>query len=300
MSHPEQHVTESEVVPDYITAEMADSVTKQLEKISVRLEVDPTIHGASYIHSMLKECRDFSIEVETLLIKYYDIERRVKNRLRSQKESLKAYRAELLALDAWVAKGRSTADRTARADMKLKSEVEIFNDLKEQEINVNYILKAIELKLDGLKRTNADIKKQVSLMEFVQNNSGNFDPSVPQGREYLLDEDDDDDVEIDFEAALKVSSDSVDSSLEFTPDDFQTLLDDASLEVDNQAAHTNLVVEEYPLTAGGYPVRSAQINLVDEEYKLVGFDQDIVSKPAQSGPPLDLGTYFEKHTRVQQ
>ena len=173
-------------VPEFITETQADRVFRFLDGVSVRLEKDPTVMGPSYVHGKLKECRDFSIEVENLLVTYYDVERRVKNMLAGHKESIKARRAELMALDPWVAKGRSAADREARADMNLKSEIEALNNLKEQLVNVGYVLRAIELKREGLNRTNNDIKKQVSLMEFAKSNSypladDEYDDLVVQG-----------------------------------------------------------------------------------------------------------------------
>jgi len=161
-------------VPEFITETQADRVFRYLDGVSVRIEKDPTVMGPSYVHEKLKECRDFSIEVENLLVTYFDIERKVKNLLAGQKEVIKASRAELLAMNPWVDKGRSAADREARADMNLKGEIDAMIDLKEQAVNVSYVLRAIELKREGLNRTNNDIKKQVSLMEFARGTNYNL------------------------------------------------------------------------------------------------------------------------------
>tara|TARA_B100000745_G_scaffold273464_1_gene201875 strand:+ start:848 stop:1804 length:957 start_codon:yes stop_codon:yes gene_type:complete len=153
-------------VPLLLTEAQVDEVFSQLDQYSVSLEEDPTVLGASYIHEKLKQCRDYSIAIESLLIQYYDIERKVKNRAKALEEMLKAERSLLKATDPWVSRGKSAGDREGRADYLLSSLVSAVNNLEEQRVNVEYLVKTIELKKNGLNRTNNDIKKQVSLMEF--------------------------------------------------------------------------------------------------------------------------------------
>jgi len=155
-------------VPDFITNERAEEVFGLLDEFYVRLEKDPTVMGPSYVHEKLKECRDYSIEIEELLIEFYDVQRRVKNMLTAHKRAYEAEKSELLVLDDEVRKGKSASDRTAIAEYKLKDDQEKINNLEEQLVNVRYVLKAVELKKEGMNRTNNDIKKQVSLMEFAK------------------------------------------------------------------------------------------------------------------------------------
>jgi len=158
-------------VPDFILNEQVETVFKKLDTMTVRLEKDPTVMGPSYVHAKLKECRDFSNDIEQMMVTFLDIERKVKNMLATEKESMRIQRSELIALDDWVLKGKSSSDREARVDIKLKDQAEVVADLQEQSINVLYVLRAVELKREGLNRVNNDIKKQVSLMEFAKTNS---------------------------------------------------------------------------------------------------------------------------------
>ena len=156
---------------DIVTEAEADQVFKQIEAYTIRLEKDPTVMGPSYVHDKLRECRDFSNEVETLLITYYDKERRVKNAYSAKRAEFDARKMELIATDPDVAKKRSATDRDALANYKLKDVTEEVNDLKEQATTCQYMIKAIELRKDSLNRANNDIKKQVSLMEFARGKS---------------------------------------------------------------------------------------------------------------------------------
>lgn len=192
-------VTTVDEVPDYIVESQVDRVFRFLDSVGVRLEKDPTVMGPSYVHEKLKECRDYSLEIEGLLVRFYDVERKIKNSLSGYKESYKAEKSELMALDDWVGKGKSSSDREARADMRLKSVVAAISDLREQLVNVQYVLKAIELKKEGLNRTNNDIKKQVSLMEFSKHSNISIDDDyddllVQEGRGNKIPLDDDEEV----------------------------------------------------------------------------------------------------------
>lgn len=168
-------MTQQDTIPEFISNETVEELFESLDGLSVRLEKDPTVLGPSYVHVKLKECRDHSIKVEGLLVQFYDVERRVKNLLAGLKEAHKAQTAEMLVLDDDVRKGRSASEREAIVDFKLKQDIVNINDLKEQLINVSYVLKAVELKKEGLNRTNNDIKKQVSLMEFAKSNATPID-----------------------------------------------------------------------------------------------------------------------------
>jgi len=180
MNKPESPIMGPIEIPDFITEEIATGVFEELEGISVELALDPTVLGPSYVHSKLATCRRFSIRIESLLVTFYNIERGVKNLLESNKEILKAQRAELLALNDWVGKGRSAADREARVSVKMKNVILAITDLKEQLLNVGYVLRAIELKREGLNRTNNDIKKQVHLMEVSKDNSTPIDEEADE------------------------------------------------------------------------------------------------------------------------
>lgn len=154
-----------------ITEVYVTEVYAKMDTFVVRLEKDPTVMGPSYVHSKLKECRDHSNSVEKFLIQFYDMERKLRNSLSGAKAVYDAQRSELLAVDPDVLKRRSATDREAYTNYKLKTELECITDLKEQLTTCQYVLKAIELKKDGLNRVNNDIKKQVALMEFVKGNS---------------------------------------------------------------------------------------------------------------------------------
>lgn len=159
------------IVPSFVTEEDIKKIVIFLDGILIRLEQDPTVLGPSYVISKLKECRDYSNAIEKFLVKYYDTERRIKILLSGQKETLKVLRSEYLALNKWVRDGKSAADREARVEVKLKPQTEVMRQLQEELLNIQFVLKAIEMKRDGLNRTNNDIKKQVSLMEFAKGNA---------------------------------------------------------------------------------------------------------------------------------
>lgn len=159
-------------IPVFLTEEEAVKVFHDLESYMVRLEKDPTVMGPSYVHDKLKACRDYSNKVETLLITYYDKDRRIRNMLGSKKAEYDAKKAEMLATDPAVDKKKSADGRAAYVDYKLKDVIEETTDLKEQLTTCQMLVKAIELRKDGLNRANNDIKKQVSLMEFAHGKSG--------------------------------------------------------------------------------------------------------------------------------
>ena len=165
---------------EFITEEQSDAVFAALSQLHVRLEEDPTVRGSSYVHESLKRCRDYSIQVEELLVQYYNVERRAKTAVSAAKQAYKMRYAELLATDPEIRNKdicSSSADREALANVRCKAESEELHDLEDQLLMVQYILKAIELKREGLNRTNNDIKKQVSLMEFAKSNATPYDGS---------------------------------------------------------------------------------------------------------------------------
>ena len=78
---------QADSIPEFIVEDRVDAVFSQLDSFAVRLERDPTVLGPSYVHEKLKQCRDHSIAVETLLVEFYDVERKVKNMLAARKEA---------------------------------------------------------------------------------------------------------------------------------------------------------------------------------------------------------------------
>ena len=161
-THPPIQMIES--IPNYIEEDRVLDLLSKLEMIVISLHEDPTLLGPAYIHEKLYECRQASNEVETLLLQYYSVERRVKNNLAALQELYRGMRVEYMALNDWVSKPRSVGDREARVDYLLKNHLEGIANLKEQYVNISYVLKVLELKRDSLNRANNDIKKQTQLI----------------------------------------------------------------------------------------------------------------------------------------
>jgi hypothetical protein len=143
--------------------EAKNTIYDRLLAIKIIIDSDP-IPQPVYINEKIWECHRAIEEVEHYNIqinKETSVIQRAFNNAQAEYQALK----EDLLNNPEIATLPSIRDREARANQRLKTELNNIKELQNELADLNNLLRAVDLKLKNLNRLNGDIRLQVRVLE---------------------------------------------------------------------------------------------------------------------------------------
>lgn len=144
--------------------ERKDQIYDRLLEINFSIETEPILEPRylnekfGELHSYIEEVGQFAIQVNKELSVY-------QRNLNNAQAIYDAEKERLLTEDDDIVNLPNIRDREAKANSKLKSELQEIRDLQDEVTDLNNLSKSISLKLRNLSRANSDIRMQVRIME---------------------------------------------------------------------------------------------------------------------------------------
>jgi hypothetical protein len=141
-----------------------DEIYNRLLSIKFSIEMK-ALPDPSYINERLGQCHVFIEEIERVII---ELSRELSVLQQALNNALASYESKkegLLTSDDDIRSLPSIKDREARANSLLRHELDLIRQYKNEETNINNLLKVSYLKNRNLNRANQDIKMQLRLLE---------------------------------------------------------------------------------------------------------------------------------------
>lgn len=207
-------------------ADRRDFIYKRMLELRLTLDVS-SVPNPRLLNEKLGECRVQMEEVDHFNIETYRDLSAIQQAFNNAEADYETKKEDLLSNDPTITSLPNIKDREARTNLKLKLELSIIKQYKNEIDQLKYLSKAIAAKLKNLNNCNNDIKTHARIMEAQMKLTGNSSLANP-ATQSLLEEFKKSITEKDnFENAsiTETENETVDPSV---PLDVSTLLNDGT------------------------------------------------------------------------
>jgi len=138
-------------------------IYERLLGIQIHVDSDP-VPKPAYINDKIWECHRYIGEVERFhiqLTQEFSVMQQALNNAEAEYQSKK----DKLLIDPDIAALPGAKDREAKANQSLTAELKMVRERKNELADLNNLLRAVDMKLRNLNRTNGDIRLQVRVLE---------------------------------------------------------------------------------------------------------------------------------------
>lgn len=141
-----------------------DFIYDRLLAINIKIEPDP-VPRPGYINEKIWECDKYIEEVSKYNIELTRDNSVLQTAMNNAEEAFRSSQEKMIAEDPIISSLPNIKDRVARANTKLRTELETIKGYKNNLSDSAGLLGAVNLKLKNLNRMNNDIRLQVRVLE---------------------------------------------------------------------------------------------------------------------------------------
>lgn len=147
-----------------MTDEQKNKIYDRLLAIEFKIDTEPVL-DPRYLNEKIGELHLYIGEVEKFSIQVSKETSEYQRSLNNAEAKYEEAKESLLTDDTEIKNLPNIKDREAKANSKLKEDLQLIQKYKGEVSDLNNLLKAINLKLKNLGRANSDIRMQLRIME---------------------------------------------------------------------------------------------------------------------------------------